>query len=610
MGPNPLLISFLGDVVRKLRWRFFALTALSAICAATDGLRLFAAFLLLPFIGLSLDQTGGNLFATARTVIEAAGFDYALAPVAVIVMLVFLAQATLTLLQSWYQAGYMNWYTLIWRQHLFQALGRARWQYFLDANRGELLNALSQETARLSAVVGKFLFALSNILVAIAYLAFSLTISVQATLLMAVIGLSIVAFNLLFAKRLLRYARAIVEGSSQMTGIAQEFLNNIKAIKASPRGFSVDVIAYRPLRTIFSSERTAFMLPSSSRIASEVFVMLALIAGISGMSVWGGGESPPGFLLVLILFMRSYSKLSTAIIAAQQMYAMLPAYEVVEKIYRQAAGAEEARWQSGPAFERSRLSSGVAFENITVHHGDKVALDSVSATLPFGSVIALVGASGAGKTTFVDALLGLVSPTAGRIAVGGEDVARYNIQSWRSCFGYVSQELTLINGSLADNIRLFNPEASDEDVRRAAILAHADEFIADLADGYATQVGEMGLKLSGGQRQRIAVARALINDPPILIFDEATSALDSESEEKVMQAVYEMRKGRIIILIAHRLSTVRHADNILVLEQGRIVEQGKWEALIQTGGRFDALWQRLAGHMDAQHNEATLTREL
>jgi ATP-binding cassette subfamily B protein len=169
-----------------------------------------------------------------------------------------------------------------------------------------------------------------------------------------------------------------------------------------------------------------------------------------------------------------------------------------------------------------------------------------------------------------------------------------------------------MNGSLADNIKLFKPDATDEDIRRAGTLAHANEFIERLPEGYNTPVGEMGLKLSGGQRQRIAVARALINDPPVLIFDEATSALDSESEEKVMEAVYEMRKSKTVILIAHRLSTVRDADVILVLEEGCLVEQGNWESLVRIGGCFSELWRRLSGNDGAQNTqqnvpETTLT---
>ena len=605
MNDSSLLFFFLCDVVGKLKKRFFALVILSAVCAVTDGLRMLVAFLLLPFMGLPLESSGAGFMVSARHAFDVMGISYALGPVSVVVIVVFTVQAALTLLQSWYQGSYTHYYTLVWRQQLFKALGRARWRYFLEVSRGELTNALSQETGRLSNAVTKFLLFLSNFLVAIAYVSASFLLSVKATLLMTAVGLTVVVFNSFFVKRLMGHARTIVKGNNQMMIVAQEFLNNIKAMKAAPQGFSVDAMVSQPLRIIFSSERIAFMLPNASRIVAELFVMLALVIGIASASKWGAEITSSEILLVMVLFMRAYGKITMTMTAAQQMYVQLPAFEYVSKIYRKAAAEEESLWQGGELLTPGELGEGVRFEDVSVLYGDKSVLRDINVFLPPRSIVALVGPSGAGKTTFVDTLLRLVDIDTGMITVGGRDIRDFNIQSWRACFGYVSQELTLINGSLADNIRLFKPDATDEDVRLAATLAHAHEFIDCLPAGYNTPVGEMGLKLSGGQRQRIAVARALINDPPVLIFDEATSALDSESEEKVMEAVYEMRRSKTVILIAHRLSTVRNADVILVLEHGRLVEQGEWESLVRRGGRFSELWQRLSGGSPGQEVQET-----
>jgi len=612
MPGHSLLFSFLRDIVAKLKKRFFALVFLSAVCAGTDGLRMLVAFLLLPFIGFPMESQGSSFLLTARKVFETVGIPYTLGPVAIVVMVVFTVQAGLTLLQSWYQGSYTHYYTLIWRQQLFKALARARWRYFLEVSRGELTNALSQETGRLSTATAKFLIFLSNLLVAIAYVAASFAVSVEATLVMIVVGLTVVVFNSFVMKRLMKHARKIVKGNNQMMVVAQEFLNNIKAVKATPQGFTVEAMVSQPLRAIFKSERSGFMLSNTSRIAAELFIMLALVIGIASAGAWGQSIASSEILLVLVLFMRAYGKITMTMTSAQQMYVQLPAFEYVSKIHARAAEEEEALWLGGETLSPGDLDRGIRFETVSVLYGDKATLRNVDVFLPPRSVVALVGPSGAGKTTFVDTLLRLVDVHSGRITVSGRDALDFNIQSWRSCFGYVSQELTLINGSLADNIKLFKPDATDEDIRRAGTLAHANEFIEHLPEGYNTQVGEMGLKLSGGQRQRIAVARALINDPPVLIFDEATSALDSESEEKLMEAVYEMRNMKTVILIAHRLSTVRDADIILVLEQGCLVEQGNWESLVRSGGRFSELWRRLSGNDGAPNSqqnvpETTLT---
>lgn len=591
--------NFLRDVVGKLKRRFFALAFLGAVCAATDGLRILAAFMLLPFVGVSLDSTSSGFLAAAQRYLTMAGIPYTLGWVAVAVIVIFIIQASLSLLQNWLQGSYTYLYTLTWRQQLFDALGRARWRYFLDVSRGELINALSQETGRLSTATAKLLLFMSNLLVAIAYVAASLLISVEATLLMAAVGVTVVAFNSLVLRRLMQHAREIVKGNNRMMAVAQEFLNNIKAVKAAPHGFAVEKMVAPSLQTIFSGERIGFVLPNASRIVAELFVMLALIAGIATASQWHGTTTRTDILLVLVLFMRAYGKITMTMTAAQQMYVQLPAYEYVAKVFQQAVNAEEHQWQGGVDCSRAALQQGIRFENVSVRHGERPALRNIDVYLPPRSVVALVGPSGAGKTTFVDTLLRLVDADEGRITADGRDVREFNIQSWRACFGYVSQELTLLNGSLADNIKLFKPNATEEEILRAAKLAHAHEFIEALPDGYATQVGEMGLKLSGGQRQRIAVARALINDPPALIFDEATSALDSESEEKVMEAVYEMRRDKTIILIAHRLSTIREADEILVIKDGSVVEQGRWETLVDRGGLFLDLWQRLSRGLPA-----------
>jgi ABC-type multidrug transport system fused ATPase/permease subunit len=596
MNSRELLTFFLRDIVAKLRKRFFVLVLLSAFVAITDGARLMFAFLLLPFIGVPVAGAGSGFLAKIHQLFAVVGIPNEFAPVAAIVLAVFAVQAILALLQSWYQSTYTHYYTLIWRQQLIKALARARWRYFLDVSRGELTNALSQETARLSSAAGKFLIFLSNLLVALAYVAASFLISVKASLMMVGVGLTVVLFNSLILGRLMKHARTIVKGNNQMMIVAQEFLSNIKVVKAAPHGFSIETMVSKPLETIFSSERIGSMLPSASRTVAELLVMLALVAGIASVGVWGGGIASSEILLVLVLFMRAYGKITMTMTAAQQMYVQLPAFEYVSKLFKRAVDEEEKQWKGGVEIQTTELEQGIRFEDVCVSHGEKVALQNISVFLPPCSVVALVGPSGAGKTTFVDVLLRLVEADSGRIMVGRRNVGEFNVQAWRSCIGYVSQELTLVNGSLADNIKLFKPDATQQEVCRAAVLAHAHEFIDRLPEGYQTQVGEMGLKLSGGQRQRIAVARALINDPPVLIFDEATSALDSESEERVMEAVYDMRRSKTVIIIAHRLSTLRDADSILVLEQGRLVEQGDWRTLVDKDGLFSDLWQRMSAN--------------
>jgi ATP-binding cassette subfamily B protein len=221
--------------------------------------------------------------------------------------------------------------------------------------------------------------------------------------------------------------------------------------------------------------------------------------------------------------------------------------------------------------------------------------DGFSLRVEAGSRVGLVGRSGGGKTTITRLLLRFVDIEDGAIRIGGQRIDGIPQAELRRAISYVPQDPSMFHRTVADNIRLGRPGASDADVRRAAQAAHAAEFIETLPDGYRTLVGERGVKLSGGQRQRVAIARAILKDAPILILDEATSSLDSESEALIQEAIWSLMAGRTAIVIAHRLSTVRRMDRLVVLDRGRIIEQGTHEALLERRGLYAALWAHQSG---------------
>lgn len=244
---------------------------------------------------------------------------------------------------------------------------------------------------------------------------------------------------------------------------------------------------------------------------------------------------------------------------------------------------------------RSRAAD-IRFEKVTfAHRGGRPLFEGLDLAVPSGAKIGLVGRSGGGKTSLTRLLLRMTDIDGGRILIGGQDISLVRQADLRGRIAYVPQDPAMFHRTLRDNIAFARPDASDAEIRRAAEAAHVTEFAAALPDGFDTMVGERGVKLSGGQRQRVALARAILRDAPILLLDEATSALDSESELLVQEALWRLMDGRTALVVAHRLSTVAGMDQLVVLDRGRIVEQGTHQELLAVEGAYAKLWQHQSG---------------
>ncbi len=318
----------------------------------------------------------------------------------------------------------------------------------------------------------------------------------------------------------------------------------------------------------------------ASTIAVIVIVIIGTVLHVNGQASVAQIVTFMGFANLLI------SRLESAMQFASRLFLQMPVLEE----YFSVMDAKSSVPEEPDAVELEAPRGEVAFEDVSfAYPGGPAILSHVSFVAQPGSVIALVGSTGAGKSTAMNLLQRLWDPTGGRVAIDGQDIRHATLESLRDTIGMVFQESLLFNRSIRENLRIGRPNATNAQIEQACRAADAHEFIMRQPQGYETMVGERGATLSGGQRQRLAIARAILKDPPILILDEATSALDAATEARVSRAMATLMAGRTTFIIAHRLSTVRDADEILVFDGGEVVERGRFDALVARGGRFAEL---------------------
>ncbi len=341
------------------------------------------------------------------------------------------------------------------------------------------------------------------------------------------------------------------------------------------------------------SERSTRVFESSVAAARTRAVYIPLIAFVPNLAIafllWYGGRQVVQGDLTLGELVAFYTYLMMLVYPAQMIGWLTGlaqrAIASGERVYELLDAPLEMQ-ERPDAAPLPQATGAVTFDDVSFSYVDRSVLEDVDLEVPAGRTVALVGHTGCGKTTLANLVPRFYDASGGRVLVDGHDVRDLKLDDLRSHIGVVTQDPFLFSTSIAENIRAGRPEASDEEVREAARAAQADGFIAALPDGYETVVGERGFTLSGGQRQRIAIARALVMDPRILILDDATSSVDVETEFRIREALVEVMKGRTTFIIAHRPSTISLADEVVVLDHGRIVERGKHDALMAAGGHY------------------------
>jgi subfamily B ATP-binding cassette protein MsbA len=478
------------------------------------------------------------------------------------------------------------------RSRLFAHLLTLDLSFFQRTRTGQLISAMITEVDQTKTVITTSLVSLFQNLVVIATTLVILTqISVRLTALtLAFVPILVLGLQALL-RRLRRHAQARARERGEITATVTERLGAIRLIRAygeekrETENFRTQTDRYR--KRVIRTQRFSSLTSPLSEVFSGFLVILIIWAGtrpgLVGLSV---PLAPEAIIVFLMAALRLASPLKAIASFPAAMAITLASAERVFEFLDQPATDVDRPEEQEASFQRE-----IVFDRVSFRYGDgDLVLSEVSFQLPKGRVVALVGPSGAGKTTIADLLPRFYDPTAGQILMDGVPLTRLRRGSLRSLMGVVSQDTVLINDTVHVNIAYGSPKATRQQVEEAARAANAAGFIETMPQHYDTILGERGTRLSGGQRQRIAIARALLRDPPILILDEATSALDTESERLVQQAISRLMRERTVLVIAHRLATVRDADEIVVLDAGQVVQRGSHEELLRKGGLYRRLY--------------------
>jgi ATP-binding cassette, subfamily C, bacterial len=568
-------------LLRLMSWRAALALVLTLLASATQGVQLLLLVPLMQMVGLDVQQGAVGEFAQiAGSAFELVGVPLTLATVLGAFVVFTTILAFLTRWQTTFNFRLREDLVVILRRRLYRAIVNTDWLTFLRTRSSDFTHALTSELDRVGHATALLLQMVTSAVLVSVYVLFALRISAVMTVTVFVAGLSLA----LLVRRRTRKSRDIGEeisgADSGLYSAAIEHLSGMKTVKS----YGVEERNAQMFSKL--SEQVARVYTKSiNNYAGTAFFFTVGSAVVLSSMLYVASEflqtTAAGLLLLLFLFNRMIPLFNSVQRGYQQYLNELPAFARVMELQDRCEAAAEPETTASRALEFREI---IEFEGVYFSYGGEgtiTAVQGLDLTIEAGKTTAIVGSSGAGKSTIADLVMGLIQADRGRVLVDGEPLGSELLRSWREQIGYVAQETFLFNDTVRANLLWAHPEAGEEQIWQALELAAAGGFVSELPEGLETVLGDRGVRLSGGERQRLALARALLREPSLLILDEATSALDSENERRIQKAIEGLHGRMTILAITHRLSTIRGADVIYVLERGRLVESRSLDVLVE-----------------------------
>ncbi|MEW6375361.1 MAG: ABC transporter ATP-binding protein [Thermodesulfobacteriota bacterium] len=580
---------YLFTLINVMSWRVALTLGLMVCLGLMEGVSLLILVPLLQMVGLDVQQgTLGRIAEFISSLFSVIGIRPTLIVVLCLYVLIVILHSILKRLENSVSLKLQHEFVVRLRLKLYRAIANTNWLFFVRQRLSDFTHALTIEMERIGAATYYILNLLATGIVTIVYILFALKLSATMTGMVFLCGSALVFMLRRKTKTAQETGEGLSEAMSSLYNAVSEHLGGMKIAKsygsedrhAEIFGRLTEQVRHMYTYAVQNQAEVNYWF----NVGSVIILSIILYVSFKVLSI-----PTAGVLLLLYLFARIMPKFSSIQQNFHSFINMMPSFNRIMDIQNRCEEAADSKIDGTDKF---KLQHSIRFERVffSYNMGKSPAIIDLNLTINVGETTAIVGPSGAGKSTIADLVMGLINPDQGKVLADGKLLSPEVMKSWREQIGYVPQDTFLFHDTLRANLLWAKPDADEKEIKQSLKFAALEEFILRLPNGLETILGDRGVLISGGERQRLALARALLRKPSLLILDEATSSLDSENEKRIQNAIEKLHGQMTILVISHRLSTIRGADVIHMVEGGRLIESGTWGELItKENGRFRTL---------------------